>query len=109
MFRRHFLGARFEGPRLVRERAESAETLPRRAALFMPRPPEMTILAAVSSGRSDLESSSEMNSDLNGPDAAPISSISAEPPSPTFSKVVGRTVMTFLASEDFTVIIALPA
>ena len=67
-------------------------------------------LALVSSGRSDLLSSAETNDDL--PDEAPASTASTVPLPPdaaTFSNAVPRTVMTFLASFDLTVAMALPA
>src|SRR3954462_3046654 len=73
------------------------------------RPPEMMILAEVSSGRSDLDSSSPTNDEMPGSAAAVAFSTDAEPPSPVAWNVEVRTVMTFLASFDFTVWIALPA
>ena len=66
--------------------------------------------AAVSSGRSDLDSSAETNLDAPCSGVAATSSIGADPPSVgTGSKEAARTVRTFLVSEDFTVAIALPA
>ncbi|MDT4859047.1 hypothetical protein FQZ97_935410 [compost metagenome] len=76
----------------------------------MPRPPETTILAAVSSGRSDLASSSPTKADLPASLTVPTASTAAEPPSAlTASKPVPRTVITFTAAEDCTVAMALPA
>ena len=72
------------------------------------RPPETTILAAPSSGRSDLTISSLTKVALPASAPAMVSTL-AEPPSPAASKLVGRTVMTFLPSEDWTVSSALPA
>ena len=46
---------------------------------------------------------------MPGSAAAPTFSTGAEPPSPAAGNVEVRTVMTFLASFDFTVWIALPA
>ena len=69
----------------------------------------MMILAEASSGRSDFVSSSLTNSERPGFSAAPIFSIVAEPPWPAAGKAVVRTVMTFFASVDFTVWMALPA
>ena len=46
---------------------------------------------------------------MPGSAAAVAFSTGAEPPSPAAWKVEVRTVMTFLASVDFTVWIALPA
>ena len=47
----------------------------------MPRPPEITTRAAVSSGRSDLDSSAETKRDMAGTVAAATSSMAALPPS----------------------------
>src|SRR6185437_3064513 len=77
--------------------------------LCMARPPEMMILAEVSSGRSDADNSSPTKDDSAGSLAAAAFSIGAEPPCPAAGKVEVRTVMTFLASDDFTVWMALPA
>ena len=65
--------------------------------------------AEVSSGRSLAATLSSIHSDRPGFAAAPMVSTEAEPPVPAASKVEVRKVMTFLASEDFTVWIALPA
>ncbi len=75
----------------------------------IPRPPEITISADVSSGRSDLESSADLNEErpVSEPDVT--SSIEAEPVSATLSKAVPRTVMTFLSSLLSTTARALPA
>ncbi len=68
------------------------------------------ILAEVSSGRSDFDNSSPTKDDNPGSDAAGTSSIDAvAPPPPVAWNAAVRTVMTFLASCDFTVWIALPA
>ena len=77
--------------------------------LCMARPPEMMILAEVSSGRSLFDSSSPTKDEMPGSAAAATFSTGAEPPSPAAWKAEVRTVMTFLASFDFTVWIALPA
>ena len=73
------------------------------------RPPEMMILAEVSSGRSDLDNSSPANVEIAGSAAAATASTGAEPPWPAAGKVEVRTVITFFLSADFTVWIALPA
>ena len=76
----------------------------------MPRPPEITTRAAVSSGRSLLDSSADTNRDTAGLATAATASTAALPPSAaTGSKLAARTVITFLASLLFTVAIALPA
>ena len=69
--RRPRRGWRRRRRQLVGERFEQLEIL----AEPMPRPPETTILAAVSSGRSDLTSSSPTNLDSAGTAAAAIFSI----------------------------------
>ena len=74
------------------------------------RPPETMTLALVSSGRSLLLASRPTKSEppLGAP--ASIFSTVPEPPSAAaLSKPVVRTVMTFLASFDLTVAMALPA
>ena len=76
----------------------------------MPRPPETTILAEVSSGRSDLDKAALTKLDRPGSAAAATGSIAALPPSAlALSKVDVRTVMIFFASLDCTVAMALPA
>jgi len=75
----------------------------------MARPPETTILAAVSSGRADFDQLLADKGRLACARTAPIDSTEAEPPSPAALKAVARTVMTFLPSEDLTVSRALPA
>ena len=76
----------------------------------MPRPPETMIFAAVSSGRSDLDTSRLMNEDNPLSAAAATFSTTALPPSAaTASNPVVRTVMTLMASDDCTVASALPA
>ena len=68
------------------------------------------IFALVSSGRSDLASSALVNVDRPLSPSPETGSTLAEPPSAAaFSNPVVRTVMTFLASFDCTVAIALPA
>ena len=75
-----------------------------------PRPPEITILALVSSGRSDLDRASLANFEVPGSAAAAIFSIAALPPSAAAAKAVVRTVMTFLAPLGACkVSVALPA
>src|ERR1700735_4018988 len=64
--------------------------------LCIARPPEMMILADVSSGRSDLDNSSPTQPDTPGSAAAAAASIGADPPSPVAWKAAVRTVMTFL-------------
>ena len=66
-------------------------------------------MAAVSSGRSLFTSCWFTKWVLAGAAGAGTVSTLAEPPSPAALKAVGRTVMTFLASEDCTVSSALPA
>ena len=76
----------------------------------MPRPPEITTRAAVSSGRSLFDSSAETKRDTDGRSGRFTASIGALPPSAaTGSKLAARTVITFLASDDFTVAMPLPA
>ncbi|MGY4297857.1 hypothetical protein ACVWXN_005952 [Bradyrhizobium sp. i1.4.4] len=77
--------------------------------LCMARPPETMILAEVSSGRSLFATSSPTKDDRPGSAAAATLSTDALPPSTAAAKVEVRTVMTFLASFDFTVWMALPA
>ena len=67
------------------------------------------IFADVSSGRSLFATSSPTKLERPGSAAAVAFSTGALPPSPAAAKVEVRTVMTFLASLDFTVWIALPA
>ena len=67
-------------------------------------------LALVSSGRSLSDASSETKLLVPGSPPASTFSTAAEPPSrAAFSNAVVRTVMTFFASFDLTVAIALPA
>ena len=76
----------------------------------MPRPPEMTILAAVSSGRSLCAISSFTNEDKSETPSADIDSMEADPPLAfTGSKAVALTVMTLVESLDLTVAMQLPA
>ncbi len=76
----------------------------------IPRPPEITTRAAVSSGRSLRDSSAETKRELSGTSTAGAGSIGALPPSAgTGSKLAARTVMTFFASGLATVASALPA
>ena len=71
--------------------------------LCIARPPETMIFADVSSGRSLFATSSPTKLERPGSAAAAAFSIPALPPSPAAAKVEVRTVMTFLASFDFTV------
>ena len=73
------------------------------------RPPEMMILADVSSGRSLSDSLFSTKVERPGSAAALTVETAAEPPSGADWKEAVRTVMTFLASVDWTVWIALPA
>ena len=76
----------------------------------MPRPPEMTTRALVSSGRSDLVNSWETKTDRPASAAAAMSSMgAAAAPAGAGSKAVPRTVMTLMASFELTVARALPA
>ena len=66
--------------------------------------------ALVSSGRSFLAISAPAKVDRPLSPVEATASISPEPPSvAAFSNAVPRTVMTFFASDDWTVAIALPA
>jgi hypothetical protein len=68
------------------------------------------ILAAVSSGRSDLATSRPTKADLPASATAATVSTAAEPPvAAAASKPVARTVMTLTLSVDCTVAMALPA
>jgi len=68
--------------------------------LPIPRPPEITILAAVNSGRSDFANSSPTNLEVAASVAEPTASTAAEPPvAATASKPVERTVITLIASK----------
>src|SRR3546814_4120115 len=73
------------------------------------RPPEITILAEASSGRSDLLIVSLWKRDTAGSAAGVISSIGAAPLSPTAEHAAVRPVITALVSVVCTVWIALPA
>ena len=76
----------------------------------MARPPEMMILAEVSSGRSDFESSSPIKPESPGSAAAVTGSIGAgAPPAPVAWKAAVRTVITRFRSPERTVCTALPA
>ena len=76
----------------------------------MPRPPEITTRAAVSSGRSLLDSSADTKRDTPVCSGGSTVSIGALPPSAgTGSKLAARTVITLFRSADFTVASALPA
>ena len=76
----------------------------------MPRPPEMTTRAAVSSGRSLSVISAPTKLDRRHLVAAHSTvSTLAEPPSPVAAKAVVRTVATTFLSEVWTVSSALPA
>ena len=92
------------------EAERNADLAARIAALDpTPRPPETTIPALVSSGRSDAATLSSTHSDRPGLSAALMVSTGALPPSAAASKVEVRIVTTLAASLDFTVWIALPA
>ena len=68
------------------------------------------MLAAVSSGRSDFDSSADTNLDAAPAAVAATSSTVALPPvAATGSNDAARTVSTFFGSDDFTVAMALPA
>ena len=69
----------------------------------------MMIFAEVSSGRSRLRQLLADERREPGSAGGDRLSTGAEPPSPAAWKAAVRTVMTFLASVDFTVWIALPA
>ena len=76
----------------------------------MPRPPDTTILAPASSGRSLLATSRDTNALLPVSATAVTDSTAAEPPvAGAASNAVVRTVSTFTASALCTVAIALPA
>ena len=69
----------------------------------------MMILAEVSSGRSDFESSSPTKPERPGSAAAVTGSIGAEPPAPVAWNAAVRTVITRFGSDERTVCTALPA
>ncbi len=73
------------------------------------RPPETTILAPPSSGRSDLVMRFSRKVDRPGSRAAEPVSIGAEPPASAGAKAAVRTVSTTFGSLDCTVCTALPA
>ena len=76
----------------------------------MARPPEMTILAEVSSGRSELARASPLKVERPGSSAEGAASTGATPPPvPVPAKAAVRTVTTFTGSFDCTVWMALPA
>eukprot|EP00962_Isochrysis_galbana_P014845 scaffold4252_cov114-Isochrysis_galbana.AAC.5 len=79
--------------------------------VLRPRPPDTTVFADASSGRSLLATSSLSHSDLPaGATSTPAAATVADPPSAdAFSKDVGRTVNTLIGSSDLTVARALPA
>ena len=67
-------------------------------------------MAAVSSGRSDLASSSPTKAELRESNTLLTTSTLAEPPCAlAASKPVPRTLMTLTGAEDCTVAMALPA
>ncbi len=74
-----------------------------------PRPPETTIFALVSSGRSDAATLSSTQEARPAAVAPETFSTGAAPPAATAAKFAVRTVKTFTLSADFTVWIALPA
>ena len=75
----------------------------------MPRPPEITTLAAVSSGRADCDSASLTKCERPFGAGTAIFSTGAAPPSGLAVNAVVRMVSTFLACVHSTVWIALPA
>ena len=75
----------------------------------IPRPPEITTVAAVNSGRSDLVCSSLTKLLSAESDTVLTAVIGALACSVCKSKLLARTVITFLLSSDLTVAIALPA
>ena len=80
------------------------------SALCNPLPPDITILAVLSSGLSDLDSSRSINSVLFSDESKFIASTTPEPPSLAItSNEVGRIVITFLLSFYLTVASAFPA
>jgi hypothetical protein len=89
--------------------ASGSSTFLKFSPFAIPRPPETMILAAVSSGLSDLETSrdTKLDSPLSFPGAR--FSIGQEAEDETASNAVVRTVMTLIGSFDFTVASALPA
>ena len=74
-----------------------------------PRPPETTILAEASSGRSEAATLSSTQAEVPGSAPPPAVSIGQGACSPVASKLAPRTVTTFFASLDCTVWMALPA
>ena len=74
-----------------------------------PRPPDTTIFADVSSGRSDAWTLSSTQVDRVLAPAAAMFYTSADPPPAAASKPAVRIVATFVLSDDLTVWIALPA
>ena len=80
------------------------------SAVPLARPPETTIFAPPSSGRSDFVTSSETKLAVWSAAGASTASMRPEPPSPAAAaNAVGRTVATILASEVVTGSSALPA
>ncbi len=76
----------------------------------IPRPPDTTIPADVSSGRSDFDSSDFSKRERPASPVTGTASIFAVPPDAAAgSKAVLRTVIIFTASLDDTVASALPA
>ena len=74
------------------------------------RPPEMMIFAEVSSGRSESDSRSPTKVDSPGSAGTAASSTgAAAPPAPVAWNDAVRMVITFLASDEVTVWMALPA
>lgn len=77
---------------------------------FRPRPPETTLEAEASSGRSDLARSSDSQVVGFGTLGSSPVEIEAEPPvGDAAGKAVLRTVRIFIGSVDWTVRMALPA
>ena len=74
-----------------------------------PRPPETTIRAEVSSGRSEAATLSSTQAERPGSAAAGAVSIGQGACSPVAAKLAPRTVTTFFGSALCTVWMALPA
>jgi electron transfer flavoprotein alpha subunit len=93
--------------------APNLSAIPFKRAKFspfcLPRPPDITTSAAVSSGRSDSVCSTLTNVLNCESDTVSTVLILTAACSPCKSKLLARTVITFLASSDLTVAIALPA
>ncbi|VDC18946.1 hypothetical protein XINFAN_00032 [Pseudogemmobacter humi] len=69
----------------------------------IPRPPETTIFALVSSGRSEAATRSSTKAERSPPASPVTASTGAEPPAPAAAKLAVLTENTFVESPDFTV------